>query len=76
MSLVGKFFFHCGKEYCQSGEVVEQVLVDSVGEFPLRVRQVQLPRIDDHAATSSSREPSSSRTTSTCWSKASISRSS
>ena len=25
MSLAGKFFFHCGKEYSQSGEIVEQI---------------------------------------------------
>ncbi len=30
MNIVGKFFFHCGKEYCQSGEVVEQVADDVV----------------------------------------------
>ena len=25
MSLVGKFFFHCGKDYSQAGEIIEQV---------------------------------------------------
>ena len=30
MSIVGKFFFHCGKEYTQTGEVVEQTSADTV----------------------------------------------
>lgn len=30
MSLAGKFFFHCGKEYTQTGEVIEQTSVDTV----------------------------------------------
>lgn len=30
MSLVGKFFFHMGKEYHQSGEVIEQITPDIV----------------------------------------------
>lgn len=30
MSLVGKFFFHCGKEYTQTGEVVDQLTPEVV----------------------------------------------
>ena len=48
MSLVGKFFFHFGKEYSQSGKVVEQidaatVLVEFEGCEHVPGRMIALP---------------------------------